>query len=295
MEPIRIKTNIQSITSQLETLNELTNEHFSHYDKIHARAKKDHKAQPIDLLFGQDINGHFEPLQWTHQSAKTVDEILAVLPPKLQLKPGEHAQTEIAFFTEAIQNPECTKAIIIFLSRVAAYNFGVYSKTMVYPDHTPVGFWAAVSLAIHHPQKMAVVSNFFSAMTLPNFHKRKWDIQDILHGFEFPIVMAACHQVYRTQGWNEQTLNLLCTQVAHYWYVIPDAFPALLKSVNPEAYLLEANHLETFVALYKKCHTAHQQEHSQGDIVQIVENIFPLMMDGDQLESIKDELIEAFV
>ncbi|MBI9065082.1 MAG: hypothetical protein JEZ14_24060 [Marinilabiliaceae bacterium] len=295
MEAIRIKTDIQSTTSQLAALNELSFEHFSHYDKIHERAKKDHKAQPIDLMFGQDNKGHFEPLRWEAQSSELVNEIMAVLPQKLQLLPEEHAQTEITFFTQAFKKPECKKAIITWLKRVAVYNFGVYSKTMLYPDNTPVGFWATILLGIHHPEEMTVVTNFISSMNLPNFYKKKWDYNDSLYGFELPGTIAACHYIYRTQGWNHETLNLLCTQIIHYWYTISDVFPGLLKVINPEKYLLEADHLEQFLSLFKKCHKALIEERSQGDVVQIVENIFPLMMDGDQLESIKEGLIEELV
>ncbi|TAJ11669.1 hypothetical protein DMA11_15875 [Marinilabiliaceae bacterium JC017] len=295
MNPIRINTNTQSADAMTATLYELVNTHFTHYEQIHERAKKDNKPVPIDLFFGTGENDSFTPLQWQVPEEQLVKEIIAVLPSKKQSLPGEYGQAEIAFFSRACEKAELKETIKTWLIRVATYNFGRYSKTMAYPDRTPVAFWAAFFFALHNPDEMEITINYLSSLNLINYDKKKYFDDDHLNGFTYTSTIATTHYLYNTLGWNENTIRLLCAQVPHYSWNVPDEFLSLIKETKPEEYLCNTEHMNTFVVMYKESHKAYSYDNTQTDIMQVIENIFPHMIDGDQLESIKDDLINTFI
>jgi len=293
MDPIQLQIDIQSKDSLLAALNDLSYNHFSHYPKIHKQAKQNQKAHPIDLTFVQVGDGADTPLLMKPEEGEMINRIMSVIEKRYSLAPEEQTQSEIAFFAEACLHAELVPAIRTWLRRLATYNYGSYSPTMCYQDYTPVGYWASLLLAIHQPQEMEIVLNYLSSLIMPNRfrHRRNW--QDNLYGFEHPSIFAGCHYLYQTQGWNEQTLKLLCVQLSHYWYNLPEEIPDLFKSCNPKEYLLEPGNLESFVEIFIACYSAFEAQHDQGDIQLIIEEVLPLIMECDQLENIRDKLLSA--
>jgi len=126
---------------------------------------------------------------------------------------------------------------------------------------------------------------------MPNLMSKRRNFQDNLLGYEHPTCLAACFYIYQKQGWNERTIKLLCTQLAHYWYIIPEELQALLEKINPKGYLRQDSHLQSFITCFENCTIAHENEHGSGDKDSIAREIFPLMTTDDQLEKIKKSYI----
>lgn len=294
MNSIIINCDLASVASMQNALNELTHLYFSHYPKMHARAKQNHKAQPIDLSFGYELAGRFCHHTAPEETMQWLQEVLSIIDKRRRWIPDEQTQGEIAFFAEACQHQALTPAIRNWLNRLATYNFGVYSPTMHYKDHTPVGFWAAFLLVNQYPEEMSTYINYVSSLTLPNQVNKRKTFQDQIYGLEHPSVLAANHYLYKTQGWNDRTLQLLCTQMAHYWYFFPEEWPDLCEEINLKAYLNQADHLQQFTDLYKACQTAFIKEHDYQNINRIMDEVFPEIMDQAHIDRIKPELIKAF-
>jgi hypothetical protein len=292
MNSIKIKTNIQSANSLVEALKELSYERFPNYEVIHKMAKQDNKAVAIDLMFGEENNGEFISFTWEEKEAELVNNILSVLAEKDRREPGDYAKSEIAFFARACENEELSELIKTWLLRIATYNFGPYSKTMEYPDLTPVGYWAAFFFVLNNPGEMDVFINYLSSLRLINYNKKKWYDEDKLDAFCYPNTVAINEYLYRNLGWNHQTLTLLCAHISHYIYVrVPEMFLPLLQKNNPKKYLQEADNLDFFVATYKEKQKASTYDLKTSGVEEMISQIFPHIMDGDQLEMVKQNLI----
>ena len=140
---------------------------------------------------------------------------------------------------------------------------------------------------------MDVYINYISSLRLINHNKRKWYQNDKLDGFCYPNTLALNDHLYHQLGWNNETIKLFCSHISHYVYEdIPDEFMSLLHKNKLKAYLRDDACLDFFINTYKKTQKAHHHDCQTSGADDVIDTIFPSIVGGDRLKTIKADLIK---
>jgi len=294
MNTIIIESDINSVESIKEGISKLNNYVFTDYKTIHQLAKKDNKPLDINLKFVINDGSQTNFLTRDKEQIELWEKVTLGIPNKYRNQFDNYSFAEFVFFYNAFKHNQLNSDIVSLINRVSSYNFGIYSKTLCYPDKTPVAFWAVFFLMNSTTNYADVCINYFGSLNLKNHFKRKWGEDDYISGFLYPLTVSTLNYVYKKQNWNTDCLKILAAQISHYAYDgIPDLFLAQLKNHNPYNLLLDENERNNFLQNYITEQRAVYNDSIASGAENIVSEILALIIDDQIIEELTDYIINS--